>query len=716
MTAMATQAGIILGTAAYMSPEQAKGKPVDRRGDIWAFGVVLFEMLTSRQLYKGETVSETLASVIKDEPEWERLPADTPAAIHRLLRRCMAKDPRRRLHDIADVKIEIEETLAGMSSAVAPIPTAAAQPAWHRALPWGLVGLLTIAVAALGWLLARQPSVGPQPTVRFSTLLPASDSLAAFGQPAIALSPDGSSIAFVVSREGSTQLYLRRMDELEAKPIAGTNDAIAPFFSPDGKWLAFSAQGKLKKISTEGGSPLDLADAGHGGGSWGEDGTIVYARDVTMGLWRVSAAGGAPEMLTEPDTDRGELGHWWPQILPGGRAVIFTAWSTPAQKAHTSVLSLDTRERRDLFQGGTFARYVPTGHLIYVRQNTLMAVPFDPVSLEITGQPVPVLEDVALNLSNGNSQFSFSQNGAFAYVPASILAIENELLWVDRRGNQQRLTESLRRYIEPALSPDGRRLAVTVVGDSRDLWIHDLSRGTLTRFTFGDTAEFNPVWTPDGRRLVYSLEEPQYNLYWKPAGGSKPGERLLSSPFDKHPTSVSPDGKVLTYFEFNPETGTDLWLLPLEGKREPRIFLQTPFGESGGVFSPDGRWIAYYSNESGRHEVYVQAYPSPGGKTQISTDGGSHPLWSPDGRELFYWNEHKLWSVPISAQQNFAAGQPEVVFEGRFLRSDNHTSYAVSRDGRFVVVRVPQESWPRQLNVVLNWFDELRRLAPTDGN
>jgi serine/threonine-protein kinase len=718
MTAMATQAGIILGTAAYMSPEQAKGKPVDRRGDIWSFGVVLFEMLTGRQLYSGETVSDVLARVLEREPDWERLPGDTPAAIHRLLRRCLAKDSRRRLHDIADAKIEIEETLAGTSSAMVSVSAATTLPGWRWALPWVLVGVLTLSVAGLGWRLAWSPPSGPPPTIRFTTLLPPSNSLVPdSGESTIALSPDGSKLVFVVSREGSTELYLRRMDELEAQPIPGTQNAGNPSFSPDGAWLAFTAEGKLRKISIEGGTPLDLADARHGTGSWGEDGSIVYVPDYSKGLWRVSAAGGVPEMLTEPDAGRGELGHWWPQILPGGKAVVFTAWSTPAEKAHIAVLSLDTKERRTLFQGGTFARYVPTGHLIYVRQHTLMAVPFNPESQEITGQPVPVLEDIALDLSNGNSQFSFSQNGMFAYIPASTLAVKNELLWVDRRGKQQRVTETLQRYSDPALSPDGRRVAVTVIGDSRDVWIHDLGRGTLTRLTFGDTAEFNPVWTPDGRRLIYSLEEPQYNLYWKPADGSGPGERLLTSPFDKQPTSVSPEGKVLAYHEVNPETRTDLWVLPLEGKREPKLFLRTPFQESGAVFSPDGRWLAYHSDESGQWEVYVQAYPGPGGKVQISAQGGSHPLWSREGRELFYWNDDKLMAVPVTTQAGFSAGQPEEVFQGRYELNENHPSYAVARDGRrFLVVRVPQESLPRQLNVVVNWFEELRRRAPTDKN
>ncbi|MDA2938462.1 protein kinase, partial [Acidobacteria bacterium AH-259-A15] len=715
LTEEMTRAGVILGTAAYMSPEQARGKPVDKRADVWAFGCVLYQLLSGRQAFQGETVSDMLAAVLKTEPDWQALPADTPPRIRELLHRCLRKEPHKRLHDIANARIEIEERLAEPSGVMAlRAAPAASEPVWRRALPWTLVALLAVSAGLMAWRLIQAGSPTPRNPARFSVHLAKTDRLV--GRfPAVALSPDGTRMVLTVAPGDKTELYLRRMDRLELACIPGTERAYSPFFSPDGRWVAFTADGKLKKISIEGGSALTLCDAHWGGGSWGSDGTIIYTPSYGRGLWQVSAAGGTPQVLTTPDSTAGELGHWWPQILPSGKAVLFTIYSTPIDQARIAVHSLETGERRILIEGGLFARYVPTGHLVYVRSETIMAVPFDLAHLEVSGAPVPVVEDVAVDPPSGHAQFAFSAEGTLAYIPASVLNAERMLLWVDRTGTEQPVIKTPGLYSDPRLSPDGQRVALSIQQESRDVWVYELARGTLTRLTFRQAAEFGPIWTPDGARVIYQSEQPQYDLYWRRADGSAPEEPLLSSDYDKRPSSISPDGKVLAFTEINPDTGEDIWLLPLEGKSEPKPFLDTPFGEEFAAFSPDGRWLAYQSNESGRDEVYVTAYPDPaGGRWQISTDGGTEPLWARSGKELFYRNGDKLMAVQIDTASGLA-GTPTLLFEGPYAHFAFAPGYDLAPDNqRFLMVKTPPESAPRQVNVVLNWFQELKRLVPPD--
>jgi serine/threonine-protein kinase len=508
------------------------------------------------------------------------------------------------------------------------------------------------------------------------------------------------------------------MDRLEATPIPGTAGAANPCFSPDGKWVLFYADNKLKKVSREGGEPQVVCDGNWGGASWGPDDTIIFTRDYNTGLWRVPSGGGAPEMLTSPDLSKGELGHLWPQILPDGKSVLFTAFSTPLEKARIVVLSLETQKQQVLVEGGIFARYVSTGHLVYARGKSMMAVPFDLAGLKVTGPPVSVLEDIPAHSSNGNSQFGISENGVLAYVPASAWATDRLLVSVDRQGVARPLTDRLRAYADPRLSPDGRRLAVTIGDNNRssDVWIYELDRDVLTRMTSGPTAEFNPIWTPDGKRLIFSLENPVYNLYWKAADGSGAEEPLAISGNDKYPLSVSPDGKTLTFGENNPETRYDVWVLPLEGERQPKPFLQTPYMEHRPAFSPDGHWLAYQSNQSGRDEIYVQAYPGPGAKVQVSIDGGTEPLWARNGRELLYRSGRKLFAVPVTKNSpEFVAGKPVELFEGPYSSDLYRPGYDITPDGqRFIMVKVPEGSAPRQINVIVNWFEELRRRASND--
>jgi serine/threonine-protein kinase len=420
--------------------------------------------------------------------------------------------------------------------------------------------------------------------------------------------------------------------------------------------------------------------------------------------------------LTSPDTSRGELGHWWPQVLPGGEAVLYTAYTTPIEKARICVVSLETRDRQDLLESVTFARYMPTGHLAYVRirTQTLMAVPFDLARLKVTGDPQPVLEDVSLDGTDWFSQFSASEDGSLVYVPASVVGGDRLLVWVDRSGKSQPVSQIRRRYADPKLSPDGRRLAVTILGGNQDIWVQELARGTLTRLTFGEGAEMSPRWTPDGRRLVFISEQPIFDLHWKSADGSAPEEALLASQNDKRPMSFSPDGRVLAYVEEHPDTLGDIWLLPLVGERKPQPFLRTRFVETLPAFSPDGRWLAYQSNESGRNEIYVQEYPGPGAKQQVSIEGGAEPVWARSGRELFYRDDNKMMAVEIRTSPAFQAAKPRQLFEGEYEHFKNYLGFDVTPDGqRFLMVKTPPESAPRQINVVLNWADELRRRVTT---
>jgi serine/threonine-protein kinase len=399
---------------------------------------------------------------------------------------------------------------------------------------------------------------------------------------------------------------------------------------------------------------------------------------------------------------------------------LFTLFSTPISQARIGVYSLETGEQEVLIEGGIFGRYVPTGHLVYVRAGTLMAVPFDLAHLEVTGPPAPVLdEDVAVFSQNGLALFSFSADGSLAYVPASVLNVESMLLRVDRTGSEEPLIENPRRFYGPRLSPNGQRLAVTIDQENnRDIWVYELAQGTQSRLTFGEANEFVPLWTSDGKRVIYTSERPLFDLYWRVADGSTPEEVLLTSDYDKSPNSISPDGKVLAYSENNPDTGQDIWLLPLEDEKELTLFLGTPFNETYAAFSPNGRWLAYRSNESGQNQVYVRPYPRSEGKWPVSTDGGTEPVWSPDGRELFYRNEDQMMVVSVETEPSFTAGKPRLLFEGLFQFNPGNVgspNYDISADGqRFLMIK-EAEGGTAQINVVLNWFEELKRLVPT-GN
>jgi Tol biopolymer transport system component len=711
----ATMQGVLLGTAAYMSPEQARGKAIDRRTDIWAFGCVLYELLTGKQTFEGEDITEILAAVVKTEPDWQVLPSVTPTKVRDLLRRCLQKDRTLRMQAAGDVRIEILEALA--NPAVMQLKATPAR-GWRRAIPLSITApiaaALLIVVGILAWMLKPAPLAPSLNPAHVQIVLPPGDRLST-NNVELALSADGTKLAYIALHEGVQQVYVRALDAQEAHAIPGTEGAFNPFFSPDGQWIGFFAQGKMKKVPIGGGAPLTLCDAGstNGGASWGPDGTIVFspsAQSGAAGLSRVPAAGGEAKILTIPDIAKGEYSHRYPQILPGGKAVLFTALNGFGwDESRVELLRLDTGERRVLIRGGHTGRFLPTGHLIYYRSGALLAVPFDLSRLEVTSNtPVTVADGVLQSGGAVGAAYTVSAAGVLAYMPAAARQFERRLVWVDRQGTIEPLAAPTRAYVQAALSPDGQRVAVSITSGTDELWLYDLQRGSLTRLAFEQASNLEPVWTPDGRRIAYRNNRTgNWNLYWRPVDGSGSEERLTTSDHNEIPFSWSPDGKVLAFTETNPST-SDVWMLPLESDRKPEPFLKTPFTNFGPHFSPDGRWLAYASDESGGTQVYVQSYPGPGRKWQISTDGGNAPQWNPKGRELFYRNGNKAMVVDVTTSPTFSAGKPRVLYDG--------PAGVVSPDGqRFLAVQaVDPEQPPTQINVVLNWFEELKRRVPTE--
>jgi len=714
LSRLATMQGVLLGTAAYMSPEQAKAKPVDRRTDIWAFGCVLFEMLTGKRAFDGETVTDTLAAVIRAEPDWSLLPAALSVRIRVLLHRCLQKDPKQRLRDIGDARISLDEVLSGQPDPSLAGAAGISTLAWRRALILSL-GALVIAGAITGFAIWNLKPSPPQPVTRtVINLLPDQQLAGLIYGPAVAVSPDGTRLAYVATQGGTQQIYLRAMDSTEAKPMPGTEGGSEPFFSPDGQWLGFFAKSKLKKISVSGGTGLDLGDAvAPFGGSWGNRGMIAFAPSITSGLEQVSEEGGVPQPLTR--LEKGEVGHYSPEFLPGGKAVLFDLENSNVGE-QVVVQSIATGERRILVRHASQPHYTASGHLVYLQGANLMAVPFDTQRMEATGAAVPVVEDLLQStLNSGSAQYSVSATGTLVYVSGG--AAQRRLVWVSRTGVEQPLAAPVHPYVYPRLSPDGRQVAVTISEEGLQVWLYNLSRDALTRLTFGGSMNVFSSWTPDSKRISFvSNKEGSRNIFWQMADGSGSVERLTRGEYVQVPSSWSPDGQLLALMEENPTTGYDIWVLRMSD-RKAQPFLRTPFNESAPEFSPDGRWLVYVSDESGRFEVYAQPYPGPGGKWQISTDGGTEPVWNRNGRELFYRSGDKMMAVDIATQPSFVAGKPRMLFQGHYVPTPATVPfYDVSPDGqRFLMIKPSEQAAaaPTQINVVLNWFEELKRLVPS---
>jgi len=736
---LATAAGRLLGTPTYMAPEQARGKAIDKRVDIWAFGCVLYECLTAKRAFGGETLTDVLTTVLHAELDVSTLPAGVPADVRQLLARCLAKDPRQRLRDIGDARIVLERSgvleegvgSGGRSSALG------------RALPWSACALLTlllllVSLQAFGFLELWSRGAAPasaQGAVHVSLSLPGGDEVGSRKEMPLAISPDGTLVVYVGLHSNETQLYLRPLTQSEPKPIAGTEGAKSPFFSPDGRWLGFFAQGKLKKVTVGGTALQVLADASDArGGCWGTEDTIYFAPTNVSGIWKAPASGAPATELTRLDRASGEISHRWPHVLPDGETLLFSIWTGPGpDERHIVRQALAAGgQRHVLIRGGASARFLSPGpqlpgYLLYGRLDALFAVPWAPAEVDLEGVvPIALPESPRLE-GEGAAAYALSTDGTLVYLPGGDARRAQRLVWVDRAGLAEPLPLPERDYHSVVISPDGRRAIVQIEEGMVGLWLHDFARQTLTPFATSGGSSQAPVWTPDGQRVIYRGTRAGFrNLFWKAADGTGEEGRLTTkADVVQTPTSVSPDGHWLVFNEEgSAQTGGQIWMVPLDGERsatdserpvpvEERTPLLLVQGTNGQV-APDGNWIAYQSLVSGRDEIYVQPFPGPGPRQPISTGGAQSPLWSRDGSELFFTTLDKLMAVDVTTTPTFSASAPRVVFEGRYRDSFNgNTPYAISADGRRFL-RVQQVQPDRALthiDVVLNWLAEVEQAA-----
>jgi serine/threonine-protein kinase len=743
LTRRATAAGSLLGTAAYMSPEQARGRPADRRSDIWAFGVLLWEMLSGKALFTGETVSDVLASVLRTEIDFSGLPSSTPPAIHRLLRRCLTRDARHRLRDIADARLDIAEGAAGVAEPVAPR---------GARLGRGAAGLVIAALAlaaVAGWLTGSRSGRPPEAPIRLTLPLPDGYRVSARVRPAVAISRDGRrQVVVAYGLDGVDLLVARDLAELEARVLQGTAGAHTPSLSPDGAWVGFVADGELRRIRFEGGPVERLAAAPEArGASWSASGTIFFAPRSEGGLFRLSPEiGSEPVAITHLDAQRGERTHRWPHALPDGRHVLFTCDTVDSPQAYDDArleaVDVASGKRKVLMEGTSRGVYASSGHLLFARAGNLFAVSFDAARLEVTGEPQLVVQGMSSNIATGAAQLAVSGTGDLLYVPGQADLSLRRPVWAKGKDAVEPSSIPPERYFHLALAPDGRRVALTRLGERRnDVWIGDIESGILNRLTF--QGGMSPVWTPDGRRIAYQRSStatyaPQDSneVLWKAADGSDEEEVLWKSDMPIMTNHFSPDGKWLivsrsetptaasspTEAGLEPPAGApvsrdavagaaDLWLVPLDGG-QPRLLFGAPGFQYAAEFSPDGRWLAYLSDESGRHEVYVRRFPGPGGRRQVSANGGAEPHWSKDGRAIYYRQRHELLRVPVELRgESFTAG-PAVPVAGVQIASANPRTYGITADGRILfLVHVADNSDAGSPVLVRGFARELERLV-----
>jgi len=699
-----TQAGMILGTAAYMSPEQARGKPIDRRADIWAFGVLLCEMLTGRRVFEGETVSDTLAAVLRQDIRLDALPAETPPPVRGLIARCLDREPKTRLRDIGEARIALDPD-------VSPAPAASEPPAAlpgvrMRAVPLAVAAALALVIGlAAGWRLRRPVPAALGAGIRVALAIPDGFVLSPEQMPQVAISDDGrTQVVVVVDASKTSHLLLRSIDQIEPRLLPDTEGANGPFFSPDGKWIGFFRGQSLLKIPTGGGPPIELASTtsvtSARGATWSRDGFIYFSPSVSVGLSRIPQNGGPVSAATALDPAHDERTHRWPQALPDGSAVLFTCDTSVSTEyyddARIEAVRPSTGERKVLVEGSSQARYGSGNELVFARGGSLFAVAFDPRRLETRGTPELVVQGVATDVGSGSVQFALSPSGAAVWAPGGLTS-QYRLFWVDRNGMETPVPVPPEPYNEAELSPDGKRVALAGgQSGSSDLWVADLERGTRTRLTVGQVVA-NPVWTRDGTRIAYLTRQREgparhWQIFWLPADGSRNAELLTESEHVLSPSGFTADSGKLIYSAGktnNESAGMDIYLLPVTGARKPELLLSDGFAKRGAVVSPDGHWVTYWSNEGGQQSIFVRPFPTGEGRWQISTAAAFEPRWGPDQREIFYRSGAELYRVPIETLHGFSAGKPERVIDRVSTAGIVHT-YAPAPDGRIFTPRSPE--------------------------
>ena len=727
-----TGMGVILGTAAYMAPEQAKGKPVDRRGDIHALGVVLFEMLSGRQMYSGETVTETIAQVITQAPDWNALPASTPTAVRRILRRCLEKDPRKRFQSAGDVRIEIEDVLSAPKGDEPDAPAVTTRPRWKSLLPWGLAAGLVIALASV--LLGTSRRAADPPPLRLEARVGTGELVRDANKDGalVTLSSDGRMMAYAATTAAGKRLFVRALDSLESRELAGTDNVIAHTFSPDGRWIAFLNNAGLSKVGVTGGAPTSIASALDARGlTWGSTDTIVYAPETTTGLFRVSAGGGQPVQLTKP-LER-ERSHRWPWFLPDGKTVIFSCQMVDGGYDDGTIEAIrtdqETPQRKVLIRGGTFPRYLASGHLTYMRQGTLFVAPFDLQRLEVTGTAQPVLTGITAHggtaggAGNGAAQIAFSDNGTAVYMSGDVAEALTKVVIMDRAGKVLHETKERGELRAPRFSPDGSEVAFQArLGGAHNVYVWNPSRGALRKVTFEKSLGGFPIWSPDSNMIAYFSDRGGIvpNVFMTRSDGAGEPEKLTQGHALRIATSFSSDAARLLVMEQARE-GFDVGIVNVADKKLTP-FLATPAQEMLATFSPDGRWIAYQSDESGTNEVYVRPYPGPGAKWQLSAGGGGIPVWTKSGRELLYLAgvlpKVRIMAVEVSAtgaELHYSAPKP--ITELVVTRLSETTYFDATADGSRLAVLQDVEGAARpgasHIIVVLNFFAEVRRAFST---
>jgi eukaryotic-like serine/threonine-protein kinase len=698
--------GHIAGTLEYMSPEQVQGREADPRSDIFALGAVLYEMGTGKRAFEGKSSISVASAILEKEPEpISKIQPMSPPAFEHVVKTCLAKEPEERWQSSADVARELRWILETGSQSGIPTTFSNHRKKRGRAM-WSGIGVAAALLAAY-WGFRGELWSRPQTPVHLTIVLPPGKVLLNNSTHPVALSPDGTTIVFSAYNEDrKTQLYLRKLDTFESTPIVGAEEGMTPFFSPNGEWLGFiTRDSQLKKVLLRGGSSPVADMAGPIGGSWAEDDTIYFVKSFTSGIYAVPAAGGQPRQITRTGTTPTDRAHMWPNVLPGASGIVFTVWTGRSfNEARIEGLSFKTGRRRVLIEGGADARYVANGYLAYAHNGTLFVVRFDPEQLEVKSAPVPIAEGVMSGASNGDAAYAVSKNGTLAFEPGSLTSFQYNLVWMDRSGKAATITQEVRPYAFPAISPDGKRIALTLQSSTFDVWVYELVRDTLSKVTFGSD-DYRPRWSPDGKMLAYdSSKSGQQQVYVKHDIGHGSDEVVTDGPENKELYDWTGDGREVLFGRQNKESGWDIYAASIQGGHKARLLVEAPFNQTDARVSPDGKWLAYVSDESGQNEVFVQALNDPGTRLQISRDTGSDPRWARSGKELLYLSKERLVSVKFVPGATLNPGKATVLFEDK----RDWSGYDVAHDGRLLVAReVGEKSSGAQINVVLHWFDEM---------